>query len=131
MSGQRARDSVGADTVSAESAKCDPSAGTVETSVYRLDLEQLDAMDRLLRIVAAHGDIVATIQAAELVPGTLPVIGQLIHDHARALREILDQVEAHHPRQAHGRRDGVDEVRAGYIAGPLRLVAGGQRTRLH
>lgn len=131
MSKQLARDPAGPDSLRPESAKAQRTGGVVETSVYSLDLEQLDAMDRLLQIIAAHGDIVATMHAAELAPGTLPVIGQVIYDHARAVRGILDQVEAQHPGQTRGGRDGVDEVRAGYVAGSLRLVAGSRSTRLH
>src|SRR5690606_15524843 len=85
-----------------------PGAGTGGAFPYGVHVEQVDALDRLLGMIAAHGDVLATVQAIELAPGTLPVIGQAILDHAQAARSILDQVEAQRTGQAPGGRGGVE-----------------------
>lgn len=89
--------------------------GTGRAVAHSVTVAQLDALDRSLRMIAAHGDVLASVQAAELVPGTLPVIGQAIHDEARAMRDILDQVEL--------RRRRVEDAGVGYGAPALRPVA--------
>lgn len=131
MSRQRAQEPAGPDNLPRESAKATLLDSEGERSVYRLGVEQLDAMHRLLGMIAAHGDVVASVQARELAPGTLPAIGQTIYDDANAVRDILDQVEAQRPGQATGRRDGVDEARAGYSAHQPRLAAMCRQQRLH
>ena len=65
-----------------------------EDFTFGVRLGQIDALDRLIRTISAHGDVVAIGHAAELADGTLPVLGQAIHDGAAAVRDILDQVEA-------------------------------------
>lgn len=131
MPRQRIRKPVGPDSLPSDSAKATPLDSEDEKSIYRLDVEQLDAMHRLLGVIAAHGDVVACVQGTELAPGTLPVIGQAIYDDARALRDILEQVEMQHPGKASGRRVSVGEISARYFADQLRLVAKCCQHRLH
>ena len=100
-------------------------AGAVGAPACGITLEQLDTLDRLLRAIAAHGDVLASVQASALAPGTLPVIGQAVQEHAQSMRDVLDRVEAQRPGRPHGRRGEVEEVRAGYAPVALRLVADG------
>lgn len=65
-----------------------------EGFAFGVSLDQIDALDRLVRTIAAHGDIVAAGHAVELADRTLSVLGQAIHDGAAAVRDILDRVEA-------------------------------------
>ncbi|MBN6150466.1 hypothetical protein JR065_08940 [Xanthomonas sp. AmX2] len=60
--------------------------------VFGLTLDQLDTLDRLVRTIAAHGDMIATGAGACLDAQTLPALGDAIYDAARAARGILDQV---------------------------------------
>lgn len=103
------------DSLLPEEADAGRHPGNDRASAYSVTIAQLDALDRSLRMIAAHGDVLASVQAAELVPGTLPVIGQAIHDEARAMRDILDQVEV--------RRRRVEDAGVGYGAPALRPVA--------
>lgn len=96
--------------------------GTTRRLVYGLALDQFDALDRSLRMIAAHGDVLASVPAADLAPGTLPVIGQAIHDEAGAVRSVLDQVESQRLDGAADTREGVEDLRAGYGPPALRLV---------
>lgn len=117
MSNHQVRDSGSGDRDSLlpEEASLGAHRGTGGASAYSVTVAQLDALDRSLRMIAAHGDVLASVQAAELIPGTLPVIGQAIHDEARAMRDILDQVEL--------RRRRVEDAGVGYGAPALRPVA--------
>ncbi|MBB4125823.1 hypothetical protein GGR77_001094 [Xanthomonas translucens] len=62
--------------------------------VFGITLDQADALDGLIRILAAHGDILAAGTAPYLDPRTLPAMGEAIYTAARAARGILDQVGA-------------------------------------
>ena len=83
----------------------------------------MDALERLLRMLEAHGDLLATTRATDLAEGTLPAIGEALHAHALAMRDILDQVETQRLGEAHGPQGRVGETRAIYAADPLRAVA--------
>lgn len=120
MARQGTGDSDNPDHLRPQEAIANPPADTGGAPAYRVTVQQLDALDRSLQMIAAHGDLLAISQPSELAPGTLAVIGQAIHEDAGAMRGILDQVEF----QRSGRTiDGVEEARAGYAVGPLRLVA--------
>ncbi|WP_372382696.1 hypothetical protein ACCQ12_00770 [Xanthomonas sp. NCPPB 1068] len=70
------------------------------TVVLHLTLDQLDQLDRLLRSLIAHGDVIAMSTADRLHAQTLPTLGKAVFDAAKALREMLEQkVE-----QTHGAR---------------------------
>lgn len=117
MSNHQVRDSGSGDRDSllAEEAGAGVPRGSAGASAYSVSVAELDALDRSLRMIAAHGDVLASVEATGLAPGTLPVIGQAIHDEARAMRDILDQVEV--------RRRRVEEAGVGYGAPALRPVA--------
>ncbi|CAD7720988.1 hypothetical protein LMG31884_32490 [Xanthomonas hydrangeae] len=59
---------------------------------FGITLEQVDALDRLLLTIAAHGDVIAAGNADRLDRRTLPVLGSAIFDAAGAMRTILDQL---------------------------------------
>lgn len=89
-----------------------------ERFAFGITVAQIDAIDRLLQTMSAHGDVVSTGRTAELADGTLPQLGQAIFDAASALQDILDQVETQRLGQdAPG--DRVGEERGAYAARPL------------
>lgn len=100
-----------------------PGGGAEDAYAYGIAFRQMDAMDRLLRMLAAHGDLLATTRATDLAEGTLPAIGEALHTHALAMRDILDQVETQRLDEASGRQDRVEERRAVYAVTPLRMAA--------
>lgn len=97
--------------------------GAEDAYAYGIAVRQMDAMDRLLRMLAAHGDLLATTQATDLAEGTLPAIGEALHSHALAMRDILDQVERQRLDEAPDRQDRVEERHAVYAVAPLRMAA--------
>lgn len=100
-----------------------PGGGAEDAYAYGIAVRQMDALDRLLRMLAAHGDLLATTRATDLAEGTLPAIGEALHAHALAMRDILDQVETQRLGEAPDRQDGVEERRAIYAVTPLRMAA--------
>ena len=100
-----------------------PGGGAEDAYAYGIAVRQMDAMDRLLRMLAAHGDLLATSQATDLAEGTLPAIGEALHAHALAMRDILDQVEMQRLDEAADRQDKVEERHAIYAVTPLRMAA--------
>jgi hypothetical protein len=88
-----------------------------ERFVFGLTVDQVDALHRLVQTIAAHGDVLALGDTAELADGTVPTLGQAIHDAAATVRTILDQATTQ--RLGHGprTRTGVGEERAVYAAG--------------
>lgn len=98
-----------------------------DTAVERFALsvtgEQIELLDRLVAMISAHGDVTAADPAAELADPTVPPLAQAIHDGARAVRDLLDQVEAqrfgHMPRPP----TGVGEERAVYGTGLACLMS--------
>ena len=57
-------------------------------------VDQIDALNRLVRTISAQGDVVACSRAAGLDNNTLPRVGQAIYEGMEAARAILHQVEA-------------------------------------
>ena len=98
--------------------------GDAAAQVYGLGVAQLDTLDRSLRMIAAHGDLLATVQATDLAAGTLPVVGQAILEEAQTMRRVFEQVETQRLGHAADARGSVEEGRAGYGAPRLRLVGG-------
>ncbi|NIK63224.1 hypothetical protein [Xanthomonas cannabis] len=56
-----------------------------------LTLDQRDQLDRLLRTLIAHGDVIAMSKPECLETQTLLTLGQAIFDAANAVREMLEQ----------------------------------------
>ena len=102
---------------------------------FGITLDQVDALDRLIQTISAHGDVVAADHAAELANQTLPVLGQAICDGTTAVRSILDEVEAQRLGRAARPRTGVGETRGVYAVEPAfsvdRTWYTTQRTRTH
>ncbi|KAF1714448.1 hypothetical protein CSC74_16085 [Pseudoxanthomonas yeongjuensis] len=94
---------------------------TSDTAVERFAIgvtgEQVDLLDRLLGTISAQGDVTAADPAAEPADPTVPPLAQAIHDGARAVRDLLDQVEAQRPGRMPRRPTGVGEERAVYATG--------------
>ncbi|WOB51234.1 hypothetical protein NYR97_07630 [Xanthomonas hydrangeae] len=63
--------------------------------VLHLTLDQRDQLDRLLRTLIAHGDVIAMSKPECLEAQTLPTLGQAIFDGAYAVREIFDRCMEH------------------------------------
>ncbi len=60
--------------------------------VFGVTLDQLDILHRLVRTIAAHGDVIAIGAGASLDVQTLPALGDAIYDAAIAARHLLEQV---------------------------------------
>jgi hypothetical protein len=60
--------------------------------VVGVTIDQVDKLDRLIRTIAAHGDVIAAGGAAHLDVQSLPALGDTIYDAANAVRSILDQI---------------------------------------
>jgi hypothetical protein len=89
---QRAADASEGDTTTAESPEI---YGAVdERLAFGVTLDQIDALNRLIQTISAHGDVVACSRAAGLDTNTLPQMGQAIYDGMEAARAILHEVEA-------------------------------------
>lgn len=87
---------------------------------FGVTLDQIDALNRLLELISAHGDVVSVGEMADYATQTMPVVGHAIFDHAAEVRKILLQVE-------HQRLDGgaplsnrVREAPAAYGVMPVR-----------
>ncbi|WP_236621819.1 XAC0095 family protein [Luteimonas huabeiensis] len=84
--------------------------------VFGVTLDQVDALARRVQTIAAHGDVVASAQEADLADATLPVLGQAIVEAAEAVRAILDAVERNRIGGGDRPRGGVREDRSAYGA---------------
>ena len=65
---------------------------TPDSYVFGVTLDQVDELGRLIRTIAAHGDMIAIGGANPMDKQSLPTLGDLIYDAARAVRSTLDQV---------------------------------------
>ena len=100
-------------TPEAEAMPCD--AG--ERYLFGLTLDQVDTLNRLIDMISAHGDVVTISHATELADHTLSLLGHAIFTDARALREIINQVESQRlnpPCRAH---TGVSDEQGAYNVG--------------
>jgi len=88
---------------------------------FGMTMEQIDTLNRLIDMIVAHGDVVIASDEAEFADHTLSVLGDAIFNDARAVREIIRQVELQRLGQARGSQTHVGEERATYHAGPVRL----------
>lgn len=82
--------------------------------VLGMTMDQFDRLDRLLRLLAAHGDAVSANGAAGFAKGTVSMLGQAIFDGALAVREILDEIEQQRPPVLDNMHRSVGEERAHY-----------------
>lgn len=94
--------------------------------VFGLTVTQVDALDRLVRTIAAQGDVLAMGDPDDLADGTVPTLGQVIHDAATEVREILDQLGVQRLVPLPRPRTGVGEARGAYAAGLAFLATDGQ-----
>lgn len=91
-------------------------AGEARGYAYGVTLTQIDALDDLVRMLAAHGDVLASGDAAGLEGGTLPSMGRAVFDAATAVRGVLDAVETQRLAAGTDARSRVEEARAVYAA---------------
>lgn len=103
----------------AKETPCDADSGYA----FGVTLEQIDTLNRLIDMIAAHGDVVMPTDDAGLADHTVSLLGHAIFNDAGALREIIDQVELQVLRQGRSARPGVREERAVYRVGQARLPA--------
>ena len=89
--------------------------------LFGVTLEQIDRLDRLIHMISAHGDVVIASDEAEFADYTLSALGDAIFNDARAVREIIRQVNSQRLGEARGPQTGVGEERAAYRAGQARL----------
>jgi hypothetical protein len=85
--------------------------------VAGVTLDQIDALNRLIQMILAHGDVVSASDMADFADYTLPMMGHAIFDGAEAVRDILDQVNAQRLPEAARSRSSVKEGRAVYAVG--------------
>ncbi len=91
-------------------------AGGAKGYTFGVTLAQIDTLDGLLRTLAAHGDVVASGDAAGFADGTLPSIGRAVFDAAAAVRGVIDAVETQRLAAGTDARSRVEEARAVYVA---------------
>jgi hypothetical protein len=85
--------------------------------VFGLTVAQVDELDRLVQAISAHGDVLAMSDPDDLADGTVPTLGQAIHDAAIEAREILDRLGAQRLVPLPRLRTGLGEERGTYRAG--------------
>ena len=82
--------------------------------VFGLTVAQVDALDRLVQTISAHGDVLAMSDPDDLADGTVPTLGQAIHDAAVEVRELLDELGEQRLVPLPRPRNSVREERAAY-----------------
>lgn len=96
------------------------SAADVPALRFGVTLDQIDALNRLLELISAHGDAVSAGEMADHATQTMPVMGHAIFDHAAEVRKILLQVEHQRIDGGAPRSNRVREARAAYGVMPVR-----------
>ena len=81
---------------------------------FGLTLDQIDTLNRLIDMITAHGDVITTTPATELADHTLSLLGHAIFNDARAVRDIIDQIEAQRLNPSRHPPTGVGEAQAVY-----------------
>jgi len=81
--------------------------------LFGMTLEQVDTLNQLIDMIVAHGDVVTASHDAELADHTLSLLGHAIFNDARAVREIIRQLESQrlNPRNS---QPGVSEEQGVY-----------------
>jgi hypothetical protein len=82
--------------------------------LFGMTLEQVDTLNQLIDMIVAHGDVVTASHDAELADHTLSLLGNAIFGDARAVREIIRQVESQRLGPARGSYTGVSEEQGVY-----------------
>ncbi|MBB3343998.1 hypothetical protein [Luteimonas sp. RC10] len=100
-----------------EAAQPTHAASVPEGYVFGVTMDQADALDRLVQMLMAHGDVIASGHEDDLADDTVPALGLAISEGADAVREILDQVQDQLIQPATTSRCSVREERAAY--GPV------------
>ena len=80
---------------------------------FGMTLDQVDMLNQLIAMITAHGDVVNASHEAELADHTLSLLGHAIFNDARAVREIIRQLESQrlNPRNS---QPGVSEEQGVY-----------------
>ena len=92
--------------------------------LFGMTLEQVDTLNQLIDMIVAHGDVVAVSHDTELADHTLSLLGHAIFSDARAVREIIRQVESQRLSPARGSHTGVSEEQGVYRVARKRLESG-------
>ncbi|MDR7194571.1 XAC0095 family protein [Luteimonas terrae] len=119
------------DAIGVHAADADADRPTLR---FGVTLDQIDALNRLLELISAHGDVVSAGEMADYATQTMPVVGHAIFDHAAEVREILLKVEDQTLDQSSA-RNRVREAPAVYGVAPARLhlqrVCASKHARFH
>ncbi|NYE27078.1 hypothetical protein HDE78_000003 [Rhodanobacter sp. K2T2] len=67
---------------------------TGERYRFGITLDQVDTLNQLIDMIVAHGDVVTASHDTELADHTLSLLGHAIFNDARAVRDIIRQVES-------------------------------------
>ncbi|MBB5357666.1 hypothetical protein HDE76_000848 [Rhodanobacter sp. ANJX3] len=81
---------------------------------FGITLDQVDTLNRLIDMITAHGDVITTAPATELADHTLSLLGQAIFTDARAVRDLIDQIESQRLTPPRHPPTGVGEAQAVY-----------------
>jgi len=98
--------------------------------VFGLTLDQVDALNPLVRTISAHGDVLAISDPDDLADGTVSTLGQAIQDAAIEVREILDHLGAQRLVPRPRPRTGVGEAQSAYVVAPRSLATDGARNSM-
>jgi len=82
--------------------------------LFGLTLDQVDTLNHLIDMIVAHGDVVTASHDAELADHTLSLLGHAIFTDARAVREIINQVESQRLNPQRSSHTGVSEEQGVY-----------------
>ena len=91
--------------------------------LFGMTLDQVDTLNQLIDMIVAHGDVVTASHDAELADHTLSLLGNAIFGDARAVREIIRQVESQRLSLTRSSHTGVSEEQGVYHTGRARLPA--------
>jgi len=78
---------------------------TQERLVFGVTIDQIDELDRLLRTITAHGDMVTVGCEEPLHRQTVSSLGEGIFNAALAVRDVLDQVNGQRLRRRRERAE--------------------------
>ena len=92
--------------------------------LFGMTLEQVDTLNQLIDMITAHGDVVTASHDTELADHTLSLLGNAIFGDARAVREIIRQVESQRLNPPRGSHAGVSEEQGVYRVARKRSESG-------
>jgi len=81
---------------------------------FGITLNQIDTLNQLIDIITAHGDVVTASHSAELADHTLSLLGHAIFNGARAVRDIIRQMESQQLNPTRSSQTGVSEEQGVY-----------------